>query len=354
MKIDFLIIGQGLAGSLLAWELIKRGCKVVVSDSGKENASIVAAGIINPISGQRFVKTLEIDTLLPAAEDYYSQLSVFFGQQFYIKKPLFRLFQNENEVKLCQKRQHQEDYTPYLSRIIQPNQQSNSLISSFGFIEQLQCGHLLTVPLISALKQFFIQQNAYRQIQVDYSAIEVDSNIRWQQLTANCIIFCEGHNVYANPWFSWLPLRRVKGEILTLLHKLELQNCLFNYGNWLLPIEMNKVRIGATFDRVNINSQPSEQGKVSLLNKLRLYSPELAQSTVVSHQAGIRPCSADRQPFVGRHPYNHNVAIFNGFGAKGSLQIPWYSQRFADYLLNQQPLPISCDNQRYKATYFFS
>ena len=57
MDIDYLIIGQGLAGSLLAWELINRNCKVVIIDNGQENASQVAAGLINPIAGQRFVKS---------------------------------------------------------------------------------------------------------------------------------------------------------------------------------------------------------------------------------------------------------------------------------------------------------
>jgi hypothetical protein len=44
--------------------------------------------------------------------------------------------------------------------------------------------------------------------------------------------------------------------------------------------------------------------------------------------------------------------IFNGFGAKGSLQIPWYSKRFADYLLNNIPLPSACNIDRYYATHF--
>jgi len=57
MMIDFLIVGQGLAGSLLAWELIQRGCSVLVVDKGEENASQVAAGLINPVTGIRFVKS---------------------------------------------------------------------------------------------------------------------------------------------------------------------------------------------------------------------------------------------------------------------------------------------------------
>ena len=85
MNIDYLIIGQGLAGSLLAWELIQRDCKVVIIDNGNENASQVAAGLINPITGMRFVKSTDVDTLLPTAKQYYLALGEVFQQTFYIE-----------------------------------------------------------------------------------------------------------------------------------------------------------------------------------------------------------------------------------------------------------------------------
>ncbi|HHH13042.1 MAG TPA: FAD-dependent oxidoreductase, partial [Thiolapillus brandeum] len=31
---DFLVLGQGLAGSLLAWRLLRRGRRVLVMDDG--------------------------------------------------------------------------------------------------------------------------------------------------------------------------------------------------------------------------------------------------------------------------------------------------------------------------------
>ena len=49
-QIDTLILGQGLAGSLLAWHLIGGGQKVrVIDDAHRSSASKVAAGLINPL-----------------------------------------------------------------------------------------------------------------------------------------------------------------------------------------------------------------------------------------------------------------------------------------------------------------
>ncbi|MEQ1484934.1 FAD-binding oxidoreductase [Methyloglobulus sp.] len=352
METDFLIIGQGLAGSLLAWALIQRGCKVVVVDTGKENASLVAVGIINPITGMRFAKTADVETLLPTAQNYYNQLSAYFGQQFYFDKPMLRIFRDQTELAHCKKRQHQADYAPYLGKLYTLDQSMTGFSTPFGFIEQRQTGNLLTVPLLTHMKQFFIERHSYRQDVVDYKAIQLGSIVHWQDITAKQVVFCEGYQASQNPWFSWLPFQPAKGEILTLEHQVELPDMILNYGNWLLPFESGKVRIGATFDRENINTQVSEQGKQTLLKTLKSYSPGMAQSRIVDHQAGIRPCTPDRLPFMGKHPRINQIAIFNGFGAKGSLQIPWYAQRFADYLLNHNPLPPSCDIQRFQTTHF--
>jgi glycine/D-amino acid oxidase-like deaminating enzyme len=352
MQTDFLIIGQGLAGSLLAWELIQRDCKVIVVDTGKENASLVAAGIINPVTGMRFVKTADVETLLPAAHDCYTKLSAFFGQQFYCDKPMLRIFRDGTELAHCKKRQGQADYMPYLGGLAAPGQPMAEFSTPFGFIGQRQAGHLLTVPLLTRLKQFFIGHDGYRQGIVDYQAIQFDSSVYWQGIAAKQVIYCEGYQGSQNPWFSWLPFQPAKGEILTLAHQVELPDAILNYGNWLIPVESGKVRVGATFDREHLDTRPSQQGKGALLNRLKPLCPSLAQSTVVEHQAAIRPCTQDRYPFIGTHPRNSQIAIFNGFGAKGSLQIPWYSQRFADYLLNHKPLQSSCDIQRYKTTHF--
>ncbi|MEQ1558120.1 MAG: FAD-binding oxidoreductase [Methyloglobulus sp.] len=347
MKTDFLIVGQGLAGSLLAWELLRRDCKVVVVDNGKDNASLIAAGIINPITGKRFVKTAEADTLLPTAQLFYDQLAAFFKKVFYCKKPMLRIFGNHSELNHCLLRQQQVEYLPYLGQVNMSNSAIVGFPTRFGVMEQKQTGHLLTIPLLEQLKKFFMGMNCYRQSVVDYQSVELGATLRWQDITAKKLIFCEGYYGSQNPWFSGLPFRLAKGEILTFAHTLALPDAMLNYGNWLLPVNSHTIRMGATFDREFIDTLPSEGGKDILLRNLELSGSELAQATVINHHAGVRPCTLDKYPFLGTHPQDSRIAIFNGFGAKGSLQIPWYCQRFADYLLNQIPLPSACDIQRF-------
>jgi glycine/D-amino acid oxidase-like deaminating enzyme len=349
--IDFLIIGQGLSGSLLAWELMQRGCKVVIVDNSHENASQVAAGLINPITGMRFVKSSEVATLLPAAKHCYSNLSVFFQQEFYVEKPLLRIFNDDKDVQNAKKRLNNPEYQCFLGDL-QPANSLDNLATPFGFLEQQQTGFLLTRPLLSRLKTYFITQDSYRVSEFDYRDVRLAPSLHWQDLKPNQIIFCEGYLAIQNPWFSYLPFQPVKGEILTLRHQTKLPDKILNYGNWLIPLNGHQFRIGATFDRENLDTQITQPGKQTLLTALGQISPELPNATLINHQANIRPCTLDKQPFIGKHPQHPQLAIFNGFGAKGSLQIPWHSQRFADTLLNGATLPSTCTIERCYETHF--
>ncbi|MFN9114214.1 MAG: FAD-binding protein [Bacteroidota bacterium] len=57
MKVDYIIVGQGLAGSLMAYRLWQHQKTLVVIDAGSTHTSShIAAGMFTPISGKRMVK----------------------------------------------------------------------------------------------------------------------------------------------------------------------------------------------------------------------------------------------------------------------------------------------------------
>jgi len=350
MPIDFLIIGQGLAGSLLAWELSQRGASILIIDNGAENASQIAACLINPITGMRLVKSSEVDSLLPTAKRCYQQLAAVFGQTFYIEKPLLRVMRSDAEFRQTQKRRQDAAYQAYLDDPYLPGINPYQLPSPFGSVLQQQTGYLRTRSLLKHLQDFFIAKNSYRLADFHPEAIEFCPQLRWQDVTPKKIIFCEGYQAIHNPWFSWLPFQAAKGEILTLAHQQNLPDALLNYGNWLIPLTEQQSRIGATFSHDPLDTFPTQDAKIQLLSGLSAFSPDLAQAEVIAHHANIRPCTLDKQPFLGFHPTLSQLAIFNGFGAKGSLQIPWYSQRFADTLLDNTASPASI--QRHYDTHF--
>ena len=81
MQTEFLIIGQGISGTWLSYFLQKANRSFIVIDNDQPNsASRVAAGIINPVTGRRIVKTWMIDELLsflvPAYEELGNELRI--------------------------------------------------------------------------------------------------------------------------------------------------------------------------------------------------------------------------------------------------------------------------------------
>lgn len=75
--------------------------------------------------------------------------------------------------------------------------------------------------------------------------------------------------------------------------------------------------------------------------------PTLSINPEIRQEAGIRPTTLDKQPFIGHHPKHPELIIFNGFGAKGSLQIPWYCQCLANNLMYNQAIPENSHIMRY-------
>ena len=90
---DYLIIGQGTAGTTLSYQLLKRGKNVLVLDQKrKDSSSRVAAGLFNPITGRRMIKTWLADSLFSYLHDFYPELEEKLASKFFYPLPIYRPF----------------------------------------------------------------------------------------------------------------------------------------------------------------------------------------------------------------------------------------------------------------------
>jgi glycine/D-amino acid oxidase-like deaminating enzyme len=112
MQVDFLIVGQGLAGSLLAKELLRRGRTVqVVDDRWKSSASQVAAGLMTPLTGRRFTLTKDYPELFAAAKARLTELGVFRPIQVY------RMFVDDEQRGKGLKRTECKTCQPFIAQV---------------------------------------------------------------------------------------------------------------------------------------------------------------------------------------------------------------------------------------------
>ena len=349
MELDYLIVGQGLAGSLLAWRLLERGERVLVVDNGHlHSSSTVAAGLINPVTGKRLVKTVGVECCLPRAREAYLQLEVLLQRELLVEKSMLRLFHSAEERERWQQRQQDAEYQPYLGELLEAADLPSPLHASHGAGRQLQTAYLRTRALLQGLQEWLQRQHSYLQSSFDYAGLKLlDEGLEWQGVSARRIIFCEGHRGAANPWFDWLPFQPAKGEFLTLRSDEALPDQIINSGRWLMPRGEGLYRVGASYDHQQLDEQPTGEARRMLLQALPGFLSPLPEFAVVGQQAGVRPTTSDRQPFVGAHPLHPQLMIFNGFGSKGSLLIPWHVERFVEHLRHATALPPAMDVARY-------
>jgi len=353
-NIDFLIVGQGLAGSLLAWRLIQHNqCVVIVDHYNGSSSSLSAAGLVNPITGKRFRKDPSFETLLVSAKDQYQEFEDFFKTPFFFKKSLLRILISKQESTFWQKRETESDYNQYLEGNFDNQAASYDLCAPLGGYHQNFCGYLDTIRLLEKLKSFFSETKRFNKINFSHSKLVVKhQGFDWYGYNINKIIFCEGYSAINNPFFSWLPFQPSKGEILTLKMDQPIPTEIISRGKWLLPIGNGLCKVGSTYQRNLLNEKPSESAKIELLHSVKQMFHKPIVFKVHDHNAGIRPNTMDKKPFIGVHPRNPVISIFNGFGSKGVLTIPWYAEQFVDFLLQGTPLPADVDISRYCAHRF--
>jgi glycine/D-amino acid oxidase-like deaminating enzyme len=146
-----------------------------------------------------------------------------------------------------------------------------------------------------------------------------------------------------------LPFNPVKGEILDIeIQNVDLQE-IINQGVFVIPLGDNKFRLGATYKWDVLDSISTEEGATILTEKYqKLMKPQMR---ILSQQAGVRPATKDRRPFLGMHPEIENIGIFNGFGSKGVSLAPFFGKQFVDFLVYQKELHPEVNINRFASLY---
>jgi glycine/D-amino acid oxidase-like deaminating enzyme len=337
---DAIIIGQGLAGSLLAWEFIQRGKNIIVIDNHHNgSSSIVAAGIINPVTGHRINITQDYDKYIKVAQSSYAGLTKAFGPTFIKEVPQLRLIKNQGQYDYYLKRLQEPIYSSLIERPLKEHSLYKD--NGFGVGKVKQTYRVDTKKLLSYLQKFLIEKGALIRHKIDYNDIHFRSRgveIKADKtIKANRLICCEGYQAIHNPWFKNLPFKLAKGEILTLSLDQEI-NYMLNWGSWMLPINHKTAYLGASYDWQDISLKTHAESAQKLLNSMQ--EKTIYTGSIIEHQAGIRPTTHARKQLIGHHPEQKNLYCFNGFGSKGCLTIPHYANQLAEHICSGTPLSI--------------
>lgn len=350
-NIDYIIVGQGIAGSLLAYKLLKADKKIIIiNDESLPTSSKVAGGIFNPITGKNLDKTWLADKIFPYLRNFYISLEKEFSSSFYHETNLYRPFANDQQQKHFMRLTDEYDLGNYIKIVSDKNTAYSAITNQLGGLLTTSAGWVNVPKMINDFRDFFISQEAYRAEKFAYESLDISENkVVYKDIEAKRIIFCEGYYASQNPFFNWIPFNPAKGE--TLLAEVDGYDIseIINQGFWIIPLGGTQCRFGSTYIWDKIDWETTEKGMELISSRIHKFL--LSSFKITGQEAGIRPTTKDRRPFIGNHPRHSNVYVFNGLGTKGVSLSPYFAEEMLCYLEKNKVLISESNIERFYSLY---
>ncbi|GAA5225055.1 NAD(P)/FAD-dependent oxidoreductase [Membranihabitans marinus] len=344
-NIDVIIVGGGLAGLHLALKFYKEGLSFIVIDKYKEHSSSrIASGLINPITGRRFVKTWLYDELQPVFVSEYQYWEKIFNSRFFKSIDIYRAITdhrlvNDLDAKLS-------DYGELCRPMTADELTLFQTLTSFPDLGYVFKGYQLdTITFLDRGIDFLKSKGIWYEDNFEIESLdESQSSHRYKDYITNKVILARGAHSTDSRGFTWPGFNINKGEVLKLSSPQLPLDSILKQRLFLIP-EGEEFWVGSYNTWECDNEEPTAGGKKYLIKHLDLMMKSPYE--VRSHLAAFRPATEDRRPIMGYHPSNHSIAIFNGFGSKGTSLIPYFANVFYQFVFKNQELPTEVDIQRF-------
>ncbi len=325
-----LIAGQGLAGTLLAWALERAGREFVIVDPGHARAaSRVGAGLVNPVTGERWVAAPGWAEKAAAARACYREIEAAWDGRPRLVSDLRirREWRDSAEAARVREKVGRGELAPWMTPA--------GLGPGAAWIEGAWRADL--PALIAAGRARWRERGLLREADLD-----ADEAARWP----GPVVWCTGAAETRLP-----ELRAVDGETLELAisatetgsrtapaaraagdtrpDAVWREDVVRHDGVWILPVGRGRAWAGASFVREEAERGPRRDAlRASVAH-------QLADVTwrEVAILAGRRMTTPDRAPRSGWLPGREGrEGVFNGLGSKGALLAPRLAAEWATRL----------------------
>jgi len=330
MTVDYIIVGLGLAGIAFAEELKEHKKSFVVYEDNSQNSSLVAGGMYNPVVLKRFTPVWNAKAQLEVAIPFYKKLEINFNEKYIFPVDIYRVFKTIEEQNNWFIASDKLLFQDYMIPEITKNDNAN-IIAPYDLGKLTNTGRIDVKKLISNYRAFLKEEDSLLQEKFDHHKIEfLDKKIKYNNLLSDRIVFCEGFGIKENKFFSYLPMREAKGELITI-HAPDLRvDHLIKSAVFVLPLGDDLYKVGATFNWTDKTKIPTKEGRAELESKLN--SVINCNYKIVDHTAGIRPTVKDRRPLVGTHPDYKQLSILNGLGTRGVMIAPLMAKKLFQHI----------------------
>lgn len=345
-----LIVGQGIAGTILHRSLSERkiDAEVVALDL-PGNASAAAAGIINPVTGPKYLKSWKYEELMDVFIPFYNSLENMLNIDFFYKMKMFRFLPGLNQINKWIKRSDAINDARFYGEFQQSLAGYRDFDMDSTWAEIHYAFRVDINLLIKVYQKWLSQENLLHKEIFSFLDLNVsEDKPLWKGIPYDLIIFAEGYRLKQNPFFSYLPLIPAKGEAILINGSLQ-RDFMAKRNDILTSWDIKYDWYGATLDN-NFNTiEPSEEALEALTIK---YEDDFgSKPKVVNQLSGIRPTVSDRRPLIGGHPEIPRLYVFNGLGTKGTSLAPLMAKYLVDHFITGEEIPPEVNIARFKSLY---
>jgi glycine/D-amino acid oxidase-like deaminating enzyme len=346
MLVDYIIIGQGICGTLLSYQLQQKNKTFIVIDESLNNtASKVASGVINPITGRRFVKTWMIDELLPIVKETYQSIEHSLNISIFKETAVIDFHTTLQMKKAFEERAKSE--TIFLNNYLKEDEFKNYFLIEHGLGKIEPCYLVDMNTLLENWRTRLKETNSLLEEVFNEDELVFEENtVRYKNIEAKKIIYCNGINASKSKWFKHLPFAPNKGEALIVEIPSLSNKYLYKNGITIVPWEENLFWVGSSYEWNVENDEPTLAFKERLITSLNQWLK--MPYKIVEHLSSIRPTNTERRPFVGTLKHQPQIAMLNGMGTKGCSLAPYFVNELVNNLITNSPINNEADINRFQ------
>lgn len=331
----YLIIGQGIAGTLLSYELWKQNISFLVYDEPKtlSKASEVAGAVINPVNVNKWTMVEDYECFTSAAVEMYREMEQTLDSSLLQEMDMLVFHKNEEELQHFNAQQ-----ILFPKHIHQPAASENNLARHFfryshalGKVSPVW--RLQSKLLLKLWSAFLEQKGLLKREHFNWAACQPGPlNVKYGDVYAEKVICCDGSAAIHNPFSCHLPFTRNRGDALMIDAPELPPTHIYQNGVRLVPTGDGMFWCGSNYRWQYDNLLPDEgwrcQTEATLRQWLKL------PFSIESHLVAERPTTAGQQFLVGTISTVPSVAVFNGLGTKGFSCGPALARELCAQLLH--------------------
>lgn len=353
---DVVIVGGGIIGCALAWELAMRGLDVVVveRDVPGRGATLAAGGMLSPIA-----ESEEPGAFLRLALASFERWPAFVEAlreasgvpvEYRANGKLCIALEDDEAASLEASFRWQRDAghpVEWLdgdaARALEPGLslqvRAATLVTQDHWVDNRRAGRALWVAAVRSGAKVRTGAGAVGLLRSSgagraVAGVALDDGSR---ISADVVVLaagCWSGTVGGLP--RALPVVPVRGQMASVLAVPHPIGRTVQAGHtYLIPRGDGRITIGSTSERVGFRAHTTPAGIASLLTAAMRAVPTLADAPIARTWAGLRPGTPDGQPILGADPEVDGLVYATGHFRNGILLAPITAKLVADVVTGE-------------------